>query len=227
MKSFLKTTLTIAAMAAASQTFAQVSFYQNDNYQGASFTTERPVENLRQFGFNDKASSVIVSGSLWEVCDRVRFGGRCTVLRPGQYPSLTALGLDQRVASVRAVGRDERIDQSRYAPVAAVVPSNAQVVFYADENFSGQFFTAQSQIDDFTRYGFNDRASSAVVLGDQWEVCESIRFSGRCVVLRPGRYASLAAMGMNDRVSSIRGVAASTRVSDERYAPPPASVYDN
>ena len=227
MKYFLKTTLTIAAMVAASQILAQVSFYQNENYQGASFTTERPVENLRQFGFNDKASSVIVSGRQWEVCDRVRFGGRCTVLRPGQYPSLTALGLDQRVASVRAVGRDERIDQSRYAPVAAVVPSNAQVVFYADENFTGQFFTAQSQIDDFTRYGFNDRASSAVVLGDQWEVCENIRFGGRCVVLRPGRYASLAAMGMNDRVSSIRGVAASTRVSDDRYAPPPAAVYDN
>ena len=65
------------------------------------------------------------------------------------------------------------------------------------------------------------------MLGDQWEVCKSVRFSGRCVVLRPGRYASLAAMGMNDRVSSIRGVAASTGVSDERYAPPPAAVYDN
>ena len=227
MKSFLKAMLALAAMVAASQTLAQVSFYQSENYQGASFTSERPVENFRQFGFNDKASSVIVSGRLWEVCDRIRFGGRCTVLRPGQYPSLAALGLDQRVASVRAVGRDERIDQSRYAPVAAVVPSNAQVVFYADENFSGQSFTAQSQIDDFTRYGFNDRASSAVVLGDQWEVCENIRFGGRCVVLRPGRYASLAAMGMNDRVSSIRGVAASARVSDERYAPPPAPVYDN
>ena len=40
MKSFLKATLTIAAMAVASQTFAQVSFFQDDNYQGASFTTE-------------------------------------------------------------------------------------------------------------------------------------------------------------------------------------------
>jgi uncharacterized protein YcfJ len=227
MKSFIKVTLAIAAVVAASQTFAQVSFYQDDNYRGATFTTERPIENFRQSGFNDKASSVIVTGKLWEVCDRARFGGRCTVLRPGQYPSLAALGLKQRVASVRAVSRNEQIDEGRYAPVAAAVPSNAQVVFYADENFSGQSFNAQSQIDDFTRFGFNDRASSAVVLGDQWEVCESIRFGGRCVVLRPGRYASLAAMGMNDRVSSIRGVATNTHVSDECYAPPAAAAYDN
>jgi uncharacterized protein YcfJ len=227
MKSFLKAALAIAAMVAAGQTLAQVTFYQDENYKGATFTTERPVDNFRQFGFNEKATSVIVSGKLWEVCDRVRFGGHCTVLRPGQYPSLAALGLERQVASVRAVGREERINESRYAPVAAAVPSNAQVIFYANENFLGKSFTAQSQIDDFTRYGFNDRASSAVVLGDQWEVCENIRFRGRCVVLRPGRYASLAAMGMEDRVSSIRGVAANTRVSDDRYAPLPAPVYDN
>ncbi|MDB5743188.1 MAG: 17 kDa surface antigen [Polaromonas sp.] len=227
MKSFFKATLAIAALIAASQSMAQVTFYQNDNYKGPTFTTDRPVENFRQFGFNEKASSVIVAGKLWEVCDRPRFAGRCTVLRPGQYPSLAALGLEQRVASVRAMGRNERIDESRYAPVAAAVPSNAQVVFYANENFQGQAFTAQSQVDDFTRFGFNDRASSVVVLGDQWEACENVRFSGRCVVLRPGRYASLAAMGMEDRVSSVRGVPTSTRVSDDRYAPAPAPVYDN
>ena len=227
MTSLFKTALAIAAMVAAGQAMAQVTFYQDDNYKGATFTTDRPVDNLRQSGFNDKAASVIVSGKLWEVCERPRLGGRCTVLRPGQYPSLAALGLQQRVASVRAVERNERIDESRYAPVAAAVPSNAQVIFYANENFQGQSFTAQSQIDDFTRYGFNDRASSVVVLGDQWEVCENVRFSGRCVVLRPGRYASLVSMGMEDRVSSIRGVAANARVGNERYAPLPAPVYDN
>lgn len=214
-------------MVVASQSMAQVTFYRDENYKGATLTTDRPVENFRQFGFNERATSVIVAGKQWEVCDRPRFGGKCTVLRPGQYPSLAALGLEQRVASSRAIGRDERIAESRYAPVAAVVPTNAQVIFYANESFTGQSFTAQSQIDDFTRYGFNDRASSAVVLGDQWEVCEDVRFSGRCVVLRPGRYPSLVAMGMEDRVSSIRGIGANTRVSNERYAPLPAPVYDN
>jgi uncharacterized protein YcfJ len=34
-------------------------------------------------------------------------------------------------------------------------------------------------------------------------------------------------MGMNDRVSSVRAVGYDTRISDERYAPPPPMVYDN
>ena len=227
MTSFFKASLAVMALVAAGQSMAQVTFYQDENYKGGTFTTDRPVENFRRFGFNELAASVIVTGGQWEICDRSRLGGQCTVLRPGQYPSVAAMGLEQRVASVRAVGRNERIAESRYAPVAAVVPTNAQVIFYADENFAGQSFTAQSQIDDFTRYGFNDRASSAVVLGDQWEVCEDVRFSGRCVVLRPGRYPSMVAMGMEDRVSSIRGIAANTRVSNDRYAPLPVPVYDN
>ena len=227
MTSFFKTVLAVAAIVATGHSMAQVTFYQEENYKGATFTTDRPVENLRRFGFNERATSVIVADQQWEVCDRPRFGGTCTVLRPGQYPSLAALGLEQRVASSRAVSRDERVAESRYAPAAAVVPTNAQVIFYANESFTGQSFTAQSQIDDFTRFGFNDRASSAVVLGDQWEVCEDVRFSGRCVVLRPGRYPSLVAMGMEDRVSSIRGIPATTRVSNERYAPLPEPVYDN
>lgn len=45
------------------------------------------------------------------------------------------------------------------------------------------------------------------------------------MVLRPGRYASFAAMGLNNRVSSVRAVGWSTRVSDDRYAPAPAPVY--
>lgn len=214
-------------MVMASQSMAQVTFYQDENYKGATFTTDASVDNLRRFGLDERATSAIVAGKQWEVCDRPRFGGTCSVLRPGQYSSLGALGLKQPVASVRAVSRDERIAESRYAPVAAIVPTNAQVIFYADENFAGQSFTAQSQIDDFTRFGFNDRASSAVVLGDQWEVCEDVRFGGRCVVLRPGRYPSLVAAGMEDRASSVRALPANTYVSNDRYAPLPAPVYDN
>ncbi len=113
--------------------------------------------------------------------------------------------------------------------VAAVVlaaQAVAQVTFYEREGFDGRSFTTQKQVGNFERYGFNDRASSVVVLGDRWEVCTDARFTGRCAVLRPGRYPSLAAMGMNDRVSSVRSVGNNT-VSDDRYAPPPIPVYDN
>ncbi len=100
----------------------------------------------------------------------------------------------------------------------------AQVTFYEHDSFNGRSFNTQRQIGDLQRFGFNDRASSADVRGQRWEVCEDVRFTGRCVVLRPGRYASLAAMGLNDRVSSVRQIGTSANVDDERYAPRPA--YD-
>jgi uncharacterized protein YcfJ len=46
-------------------------------------------------------------------------------------------------------------------------------------------------------------------------------------VLRPGRYPSLSAMGLNDRISSVRNVSTNARVDDHRYAPAPMPVYDN
>jgi len=111
--------------------------------------------------------------------------------------------------------------------LAAAAQASAQVTFYEREGFDGRTFTTERRVGNFERFGFNDRASSVVVLRDRWEVCSDARFEGRCVVLRPGRYPSLQAMGMNDRVSSVRPVEKSVRVSDERYAPAPVPVYDN
>jgi hypothetical protein len=76
------------------------------------------------------------------------------------------------------------------ATVAAATQAAAQVVFYEREGFDGRSFTTEKQVGNFERYGFNDRASSVVVLRDRWEVCTDTRFDGRCVVLRPGRIPS-------------------------------------
>lgn len=230
-KAWVKVAIVAGSLATAGASFAQVTLFQDNNYQGAAFTSEQSVADFQRFGFNDRASSVVVAGQRWEVCEDVRFSGRCVVLRPGRYPSLAAMGLNDRVSSVRVVNRNTRVDEDRYGPLPAPYPApeagNSQVVFYENEDFRGRTFTAQNQVDDFTRYGFNDLASSAVVLGDRWEACNDVRFGGRCVVLRPGRYPSLAAMGMNDRVSSVRAIGYDARVSDDRYAPPPPMVYDN
>jgi uncharacterized protein YcfJ len=112
------------------------------------------------------------------------------------------------------------------AGVVFATQAVAQVTFYEHERFEGQSFTAENQIGNLARYGFNDRASSAIVLRDRWEVCEDVRFNGHCVVLRPGRYSSLAAMGMNDRISSVRMVSRDARIDDNRYAPGPVADND-
>ena len=111
--------------------------------------------------------------------------------------------------------------------VAAVTQASAQITFYEHDGFQGRSFTTQQQVGDFGRYGFNDRASSVVVQSKRWEVCENAGYGGRCVVLRQGRYGSLTAMGLNDRVSSVRVVSRTDRIDDDRYAPTPVAYYDS
>ncbi len=113
------------------------------------------------------------------------------------------------------------------AGMAIATQAAAYVTLYEHERFQGRHFTANQPVVNFERHGFNNRASSVVVLGERWEVCEEARFSGRCVVLRPGRYPSLAAMGLNDRVSSVRILNRNARFDDNRYAPAPLPAYDN
>ncbi|NDP37481.1 MAG: glycine zipper 2TM domain-containing protein [Rhodoferax sp.] len=226
MNALLKNALAVTAVAMAAQASAQVTLFEQDGYRGESFTTSRTVDNLERRGFNDRASSAVVVGARWEACEDQRFNGRCVVLRPGKYPSLNAMGLSNRVTSVRAVSRNARIADQRYAPAPAPVIAAAtpQITFYENEGLSGRSFTTERQVNNFNRFGFNNRASSAAVVGERWEVCDDVRFRGQCVVLRQGTYSSLRAMGLNDRVSSVRMLNRNERVSERRYAPAPLAA---
>lgn len=113
------------------------------------------------------------------------------------------------------------------ASLSLAVPAMAQITFYEHAGFQGRSFTVNARVGDFERAGFNDRASSVEVRRERWEVCEDARFRGHCMILRPGRYASLEAMGLNDRISSVRAVGRNTRVDDRRYAPQPFAGYDS
>jgi uncharacterized protein YcfJ len=104
------------------------------------------------------------------------------------------------------------------AAALAAGAASAQVTLYSQERFHGRPFSANQSIYNLDRAGFNDRASSAIVERGTWEVCEDSDFRGRCMVLRPGQYPSLASMGLNNRVSSLRRVSGGRKYS---YAPPP------
>jgi hypothetical protein len=101
---------------------------------------------------------------------------------------------------------------------AARAASKQAITFFEHDNFLGHKLTTSRPVGDFTRFGFNDRASSVVVRSGTWALCVDARFSGRCVVLRPGRYVSLSAICLNDRISSVRP-------SGGRPRPPPPPPY--
>ena len=120
MKCIAKTLFAVSALALAAQAGAQVTFYEHDAFQGRSFTTTQRVSNVQAMGFHGRASSVVVVGQRWEVCEDARFSGRCTVLRPGQYASLAAMGQNDPVRSVRPVAANARVDDRNYAPMPVV-----------------------------------------------------------------------------------------------------------
>jgi hypothetical protein len=124
MNTVLRSALAAAGLAFATQAVAEITFYEHDGFQGRSFSTAKQVGNFEKFGFNDRASSVIVLHERWEVCQDARFGGQCVVLRPGRYPSLSAMGLNDRVSSVRIVASNVRVDEQRYAPAPMPVYDN-------------------------------------------------------------------------------------------------------
>jgi uncharacterized protein YcfJ len=102
----------------------------------------------------------------------------------------------------------------------------AQITFYEGEGWRGRAFTANQQVRDFSRNGFNDRASSVVVDRGRWEVCEDSNFRGQCVVLRKGSYESLSGMGLNNRISSVRQVKPRDRYENEAPEPLAQPTYD-
>lgn len=112
--------LATSALAFAAHASAQVTFYEQDGFQGRTFTSAERIGNLERAGFNDRASSVIVAGQRWQACEDRRFEGRCTVLRPGQYPSLAAMGLNDRISSIRPLPANERVAEADYAPMPVV-----------------------------------------------------------------------------------------------------------
>src|SRR5687768_15963251 len=99
------------------------------------------------------------------------------------------MSYNARVSSVRPGSRNAQIDNNRYAP--GVAPQRAAgaplVTFYEDEGFKGRAFETGKQVANMDRSGLNDRASSVVVIGDRWEVCENSQYRGQCKVLRQGR----------------------------------------
>ena len=92
--------------------------------------------------------------------------------------------------------------------VLASAQASAQITFYEGEDFRGRAFSTDDAVPNFSRHGFNDRASSAVVEHGRWEVCDDAQYRGRCVVLRRGSYDKLSRMALDNRISSVRPVAA-------------------
>ena len=208
MKTLLRHALAVAALAVGGQAFAQVTLYEHTRFRGETVTVDRPAGSLERYNFNNRASSAVVNGEAWEFCERPGFNGRCVVLQPGQYDSLP--DMNDSVASMRPLsargpvaGGPAPYPQGPRGPEYGHRPPPGLTLFER-RDFEGASLVVERPRRRLERADFDNIASSAIVAGGPWEVCDGEEFSGRCVVLRPGRYPTLAQLGLNNRISSAR-----------------------
>ena len=177
---------------------AEMTLYQHQGFGGNQLTLRGYSPNITNFGFNDKASSIVVNSGRWQVCTDAEFKGYCAELVPGEYPSLDRQ-FNDRISSAREVGAygNRTGNYSNYG--------RGIIKFFDEPVFRGRSQDLQRDIVNFTELGYNDRAASIIVSEGVWELCSDAGYSGNCRRYGPGRYANLG-QGMADRVSSARVV---------------------
>lgn len=196
----------------------EMSLYSQPDFRGSEVTIRDDAPNFRDFGFNDRASSIVVHSGAWEVCEHKNFGGQCAVLRPGEYADLRRF--NNQISSAREVQRwrgrgeggreewregredwreDRREDRRDERRGWRGGPA---IELYAAPRFGGESVGLTGDTRTLRSMGFNDRAGSLVVREGEWEVCEHADYRGRCAVFGPGSYPFLG--DLNNEVSSAR-----------------------
>lgn len=116
-KFFFKAAFAASALVLASQAMAQIVLYEREGYRGRSVVVNGEVRNVERRALGNTASSAVVERGRWEVCEQPRFGGRCAVLRRGNYPDLRGTGLQWEIASIRPAREGRRYDLEPQAAV--------------------------------------------------------------------------------------------------------------
>ncbi len=182
--------LPVAPVPAPIAAAAAVVLYEHANFGGRQAALQGPEPRLDTAGFNDKATSVVISRGRWQFCEHIDFEGQCLVLGPGRHALSGAF--QDSISSLRPVfGADDR-----------PLPAAGGITLHEHADFSGRNLLRTELTLNLAEFGFNDRASSIEVHAGQWELCGDAQFAGRCAVFGPGRHQ--LPDFLNDRVSSLR-----------------------
>ena len=168
-----------------------VQLFTDSNYGGSSVTLTSDNAYLGDVSFNDKASSIKVSGpsiSYPVIYKDSGYSGTSMTLRPGVYSSSGDLG---------SVGND--------AVSSLSVPSGWTVTLYTDTAFGG---TSVSYTSSASSIGsFNDKTTSIKVVGptgmNPVVIYKDASYKGTGQALWPGRYTDSDLSIGNDDLTSL------------------------
>jgi hypothetical protein len=176
--------------------------YADAGFSGQGIQINGAEPDLSRYRFNDRASSIVVRGGVWEVCVDANFRGRCEIIdtdssRLGDYR------LNDNISSLRPVDHDRGWRRDRRRGDTGGHWGREGLVLFPDSDQRGHGIEISGDVPDLNVYRFNDRASSFLVTSGTWVVCEHADYRGRCEILTAGA-GDLSPIRMNDNISSIR-----------------------
>lgn len=171
-----------------------VRLYEHANQGGSYVDLTSDVTELEYHSFNDKASSITVTGTMSSsavtIYSNTSYGGVSQKLYPGLYNT-----------SALTIGNDTLS--------GVVVPSGWTVTLYENSNFSGSTYALTATDTNLIAEGWNDRASSIRVEGPASRtpvmIFKDASYKGAAQELWPGRYRDSGDLliGNNDLSSVI------------------------
>ena len=182
-----------------------IELFGQPGMRGKSMKIDRDAPSLAGSGFDDRASSLVVTNGTWQLCTDPGYAGNCRIFTPGSYSDL-GYGMAKEVSSARLV-RANRDAPAVFgggfeAPAAPV--RDARVILFEGGDLRGESIAVAGPNSALSRSGFDDAATSMIVEGGRWLFCTEPYFRGECTVLGPGRYRSLREYGLDRNISSLR-----------------------
>ena len=164
---------------------AVIALFQYRNYCGRMLVLTTNEVDLSKFQFNNKASSLIVIKGTWTVYRHTHYEQDIGTYVAGSY--IPELKPNNAVSSVKVI--DEPV----------------QCIFYKDVEYEGESLTVDGATSSLVDLHFNDKASSARVMGSPWVFYQHKDFLGKSHLLQPGDYLDPYSWGgPNDDLSSLR-----------------------
>lgn len=176
--------------------------------RGKSMKLDRDAPTLEGSGFNDRASSLVVTEGTWQLCSDAGYSGTCRTYSPGEYADL-GYGMAKEVSSarlVRAYRNAPAVMGGGYDAPAAPA-QGARVILFDNNDFRGESLAVSGMNGELSRSGFDNAAASMIVEGGRWLFCTEAYFRGDCKVIGPGRYRALRDIGLDRTIASLRPAA--------------------
>ena len=149
--------------------YSSLTLYDGDIGSSPSLELTTSASSLDDNGWNNRASSAVVSGGCqWILYGAAGFSGSTSVIGPGSYPvfSTSTFGIPEN--SLSAV---------RCLPVEGT----QALVLFEDGHYIDQMQVIYSSRPDLALTNFDNAVSSFIITGGTWELYSGTNYTGSMV----------------------------------------------